>query len=181
MNKLLCLLFPFMICAQIGHAAVDPDSAVVQDFEKRVAGYLQLRKSLESKLPPLKPTSSPERISKHQHELAKALAEARKSASPGEIFTPPITAEIRRLVSMAMQAGGNTISQSLAHAEPVQLSLRINETYPADIPVQSTPPSLLLNLPPLPQFLEYRITGRDLILLDANAGLVVDIIENLFQ
>ncbi len=36
--------------AQIGHAAMDPQSAIIQDFQKRVAAYLQLRKNIESDL-----------------------------------------------------------------------------------------------------------------------------------
>ena len=181
MNKLLSLLIPFVLCAQMSRAAEDPDSVIVQDFEKRVAAYLQLRRSIESKLPRLKPTTSPAEISHYQRALAEAIAEARKSARPGDIFTPPIAAEIRRLIGMSMQAGGKTISESLQHAEPVQLRLHVNEPYPANVPVQSTPPSLLLNLPRLPPEIEYRVTGRDLILLDSKAGLTVDLIENVFH
>ena len=48
---------------------------------------------------------------------------------------------------------------------------RVNESYPANIPLQSTPPSLLANLPHLPQEVEYRVAGRDLILLDVQARI----------
>ena len=40
------------------------------------------------------------------------------------------------------------------------------------------PPSLLMALPQLPRELDYRIVGRDLVLHDVNADLVVDIIPN---
>lgn len=69
----------------------------------------------------------------------------------------------------------------MQHSEPVHLHLRVNESYPANIPLQSTPPSLLLNLPMLPQEVEYRIEGRGLILLDVRANLVVDLIEDVFS
>jgi hypothetical protein len=49
------------------------------------------------------------------------------------------------------------------------------------VPLQSTPPSLLENLPPLPPEIEYRITGADLVLLDAKANMVVDIIRGVFS
>jgi hypothetical protein len=38
------------------------------------------------------------------------------------------------------------------------------------------PPSVLLILPPLPACLHYRFVGRDLVLVDAVAQLIVDIL-----
>jgi len=170
------------LCAQTGHPAVNADSAIIQDFEKRVAAYLQLRKNIESNLPRLKSTPSQEKISHYEHELGRAIRAARKDARPGDIFRPEIAAEIRRLTAMAVEDGyGDHIGQSLRHAEPVQLHLEINESYPERVPLQSTPPSLLANLPALPPEIEYRITGRDLVLLDAKANLIVDIIRGVFS
>jgi hypothetical protein len=177
-KSLIPAVLCIMICARIVPAMEEADSAAVQDFEKRVSVYLQLRKSIESNLPALKTTRSPEKIPSQEHELAHAIREARKSAGPGDIFTPEISAVIRHLVDSAMQSAGKRIEASLRHAEPVQLRLHVNESYPANVPLQSTPPSLLTNLPPLPKELEYRVAGHDLILLDAKANLVVDLIES---
>ncbi len=176
------ILIAGAIYAQIGHPPVNADSLIIQDFQKRVAGYLQLRKSIESSLPKLKSTPSEEKITHHETELRRAVREARKNAKPGDIFTPEIAGEIRRLVTIALQpADGNHIAQSLRHAEPVQLHLEINERYPEIVPLQSTPPSLLENLPPLPPEIEYRITGSDLVLFDTKADLIVDIIRGVFS
>ena len=49
---------------------------------------------------------------------------------------------------------------------------------PPNIPLQSTPPTILLNLPRLPPELEYRIVGRTLVLRDAVANIVVDLIPD---
>ncbi|MGA2714268.1 MAG: hypothetical protein ABSG41_14265 [Bryobacteraceae bacterium] len=168
-----------MICARIVPAAEGPDSAIFRDFEKRVSAYIQLRQSIESSLPPLKSTRSPEKISSEEHELARAIRDARKNARPGDILTPEISTEIRQVIQGEMQSAGKRIEASLHHAEPVQLRLRVNDAYPPDVPLQSTPPSLLTNLPPLPKEVEYRVAGHDLILLDAKANLVVDLIENV--
>jgi hypothetical protein len=168
--------------AQLSHPPVNADSVTIQDFEKRVSGYLQMRKTLESKLPPLKSSPSQGHIAHHEHELARLIREARKTAKPGDIFTPEIAAEIRRLIAIAMQPGdGKNIRQSLHSSEPVQLNLNINQSYPSHVPLQSTPPSLLVNLPPLPPDLEYRVIGRDLILLDTKANLIVDIVSGIFS
>ena len=48
--------------------------------------------------------------------------------------------------------------------------------YPLDAPRSTVPPSLLLTLPPLPSSLHYRFVGRDLILLDSVAQLIVDVL-----
>ena len=55
----------------------------------------------------------------------------------------------------------------------------VNAAYPDGLPLQSMPPSLLLNLPQLSKELEYRFVGRELILRDAPANLIVDVIPDL--
>ena len=46
------------------------------------------------------------------------------------------------------------------------------------MPLQSTPPSLLMNLPDLPKGLEYRLLGNELVLRDADANVIVDYVPN---
>jgi hypothetical protein len=46
------------------------------------------------------------------------------------------------------------------------------------VPLQSTPPTLLLNLPQLPDGMEYRILNRELVLRDSEADIVVDYVLN---
>jgi len=181
-GAVIVLVLAGALGAKVGPPRVNADSATVQDFEKRVGRYLQLRKSIESKLTQLKTTDSPDKISRHEDALGRAVREARKDARQGDIFSPEISSEIRRLITIAMQPEeAKKIRQSLRHAEPVQLSLHVNDSYPARIPLQSTPPSLLGNLTPLPPEIEYRITGRDLVLLDAKANLVIDLIPGVFS
>lgn len=176
MNR-LCVL-AILCCARLACAAADPDAAAIQDFGKRVAAYAQLRKQVQSGMPALRETDSPGEISRQQNRLADALRRRRANAQAGDIFTPQIAAEFRRLIALSMETGAKQIDSSLRHAEPVQLRLHVNESYPDHIPLQSTPPSLLANLPPLPSEIEYRIAGRDLILLDTRANLVIDLIAN---
>lgn len=162
--------------------AVNPGAAVTQDFENRVAGYIKLRKSAEAALPPLrKPTDSPEKLRQHQSELRKAIVARRPDAAQGNIFTPEITAEFRRLIGIAYHAESTHIHESLQHAEPGtgQLQVRVNQEYPDAKPLQSMPPSLLANLPPLPPGLEYRTVGRELVLRDVDANLIVDAVAGV--
>jgi hypothetical protein len=159
---------------------VNADAAVLQDFDHRVADYIKLRKTIKPESQALKPTASPEKIAHHEHELAERILEARSGAAQGDIFTPEIAAEFRRLIDISMQgADAERIRASLRRAEPVRLkALRVNHRYPKNVPLQSTPPSLLLNLPQLPKELDYRLVGRALLLRDTDTSLIVDYILN---
>ena len=151
----------------------------LRDFEKRVAEYVKLHKKLDSDLPRLKPTHTEAEIVDHQHSLASKIQEARTQAAQGDILTPDTAAEFRRLIATTMQgAEAVRIRKSLQRAEPVKLSLRVNDTYPEKLPLQSTPPTLLLNLPKLPEQLDYRVIGHSLVLRDVRANLIVDFIPN---
>jgi hypothetical protein len=54
----------------------------------------------------------------------------------------------------------------------------INGQYIPAAPLSTVPPTVLLQLPPLPEELEYRFVGRTLILRDSIANLIVDFIPN---
>ena len=158
---------------------VNPQALVLQDFDKRVTEYVKLQKSLAKGLSPTKPTTEPQIIIERQHELAGKIRAARSQAKQGEIFTPEIAKEFRRLLGLAREGQNDAhIKKSLERAEPVRLTLHVNDAYPPNIPLQSTPPTILLNLPRLPQELEYRIAGRALALRDDVANIVVDLIPD---
>ena len=55
--------------------------------------------------------------------------------------------------------------------------VRVNGAYPSGASRSTVPPSLLLALPPLPPSLHYRFVGKDLILLDAVAQIIVDFVS----
>lgn len=153
------------------------EPTIVDDFEKRVDEYARLHRKLDGELPKLKSTNSAEAIAEHQQELARRISAARQAATEGEIFTPAIASEFRRLIAITMQGyRAKRIRRSLAGAEPVQLPVRVNDPYPNRVPLQSTPPSLLLNLPKLPKEVDYRVVGHSLVLRDTEANLIVDFI-----
>jgi hypothetical protein len=158
---------------------VNPDSLIVQDFEKRVAGYVSLQKSLAKGLSSTKPTDEPQIILDRQRDLAGRIRVARRQARQGAIFSPEISKEFHRLLGFAREGQNDAhIKKSLERAEPVYLRLRVNDAYPAGIPLQSTPPTILMNLPLLPPDLEYRIAGHALVLRDTTANIVVDLIPD---
>ncbi len=157
------------------------DSSIesIKHFEDLIAAYATLHRNLSKDLPSAKPTTEPDQLLDRQKALARKIREARAHAHQGDIFTPDISKEFKRLLAIAMQGKNSTdIKKSLQRSEPVQLALHVNDGYPANVPLQSTPPTILMNLPRLPQELEYRIVGHALVLRDAPANVVVDLIPD---
>lgn len=174
----ICLC-PVFLCGLLSATdRVNPDAAIVGDFEQRIAAYMKLRGQAAAGLSQLKATDSAEAIVQHEQELGARIKELRAGSKRGDVFSPAIRAEFRRLIKMA-GAQNSEIRRTLNHAEPVDMKLRVNDAYPASVPLQSTPATLLGNLPSLPKQLEYRVIGHDLILRDTGANLVVDYAEQV--
>jgi hypothetical protein len=135
---------------------------------------------MEKNLPPnkLSPTKDVAQLERQRKALRDALQQARSNAKQGDLFTPEVAAVFRKLLHSTMTGpSGRKIQASLNHAEPVgPRDLTVNGVYPnaSGQPLQSVPPTLLLNLPVLPKGLEYRITGHTLSLRDTDANMVVD-------
>jgi hypothetical protein len=161
-----------------GKPAVNQDSLVIAKFEDAVKEYIKLHNKAKAGVPALKPTNSAHAIDQYQRSLVNNVRAARPDAKQGDIFTPEISKEFERLIAMTMNGpDAAKIRASLRHAEPVgKIPLQVNAVYPQRIPLQSSPPSVLLNLPPLPPELDYRIVGADLVLRDVGANMIVDFI-----
>lgn len=155
------------------------DAEGFKEFSARVQEYVQLHKSVESSLPRLKPTDLPEMIAAHQQALARKLREARPHARRGKIFTHEARRAFQRAIASEFQGPHATHARAtIQQGSPLkEVHLRVNQVYPRGVPYTTVPPTLLLKLPVLPEEVAYRIVGRDLVLLDVNADLVVDFIH----
>jgi len=166
--------------AGIAQQRVNEGAALDADFLKRVAEYVKLRKSLEDGLPPATADKGKE-ATVRQQDLAKKIRTARPGAQRGDIFSPEIAARFRTLIVLAMQ-GGNAgrIRQSIKSTEPPDAPglLGVNAQFPDRLPMPSTPPTILLNLPRLTDDVDYRIVGRSLVLHDMKAGMIIDVIPD---
>src|SRR5215475_7194386 len=151
--------------------------SLAEDLQKRAKQYLDFRKRVAGNAP--RPTGTPAQITDAQKKLADKIRVIRAGVKQGAIFTPEIADFVRQQIAASLKGdGGNKVRASLQHAEPVNITLQVNESYPENIPLQSTPPSLLLNLPELPKGLEYRLVGRELVLRDVDANIIVDYVPN---
>ena len=170
-----------------GQAAPSPreeakNAAGFEDFMGRVQAYVNLHKAIASSLPTLKPTDQPEKIANHQQTLAHRIRQARRHARRGDIFGEEARKEFRRTVREEFGGPhGHRARTTIRQGEPLKtIRLHVNEPYPDGVPYTTLPPTLLLKFPKLPDQVAYRIVGRDLILLDVEANLVIDRIPDIF-
>jgi hypothetical protein len=149
----------------------------VTEFTARVDAYFELRTRLEKDLPPLTATDDPAVIRKAVHLLSKRIRAARAGSREGDIFTPTISVEFRKaLVEMDVDTWAAIMDEN-----PGELSNQVNVSYPEDRPLSLVPPNVLAVLPKLPDNIQYRFTGRHLILLDTRAGVILDRIPDAIQ
>ena len=167
--SLLCILLYQCAIAQKG------DAVAVKEFQDRINNYLSAKKKQDIAK---KPTDSPGKLAQEKQQTAEKTQAARPEAQRGDIFTPAVTAYFKKQIKGTLRGpNGDKVRASLRHAEPLpNVQLQVNAKYPSNLPLQSTPPTLLMNLPPLPKELQYRIVGSTLVLYDMSSGLVVDFI-----
>jgi hypothetical protein len=183
---LVALIFAECMTAALAQDLISPKAqaeiaAGYKDFSDRVQAYVTLHKSVESTLPALKPTALPEMIAAHQQALARKIREARPKARRGAIFSEAAVTAFRLTIRNEFRGPhGEGARATIRQGEPLtEVHLHVNETYPDGVPFTTVPPTLLLKLPKLPEQVAYRIVGRDLILLDVEANLVVDRISEI--
>ena len=161
---------------------INADALVLQDFKQRIDKYMELHKRLEKDGPPLKRTDEPAKIQASQDALAAAILTARAGARHGDIFTPEIAQRFRRLLYPEVTGEkGVATKQALKEDAPPAVVLKVNTRYPEDAPLPTVPPNLLANLPQLPEDLEYRIIGNDLLLRDVHANVIIDFIPRAIR
>lgn len=174
--KLVILCLPALLVLTVA-AQRKHDPPVVEDFEQRVQQYLDTHKEMHVAV---KPSDSAEKIEQEKQQARKKIKQARPEAKQGDIFSPAISTYFREQLARTLQGpDGPKIRASLRRAEPLpNLRLKVNSGYPKDLPLQSTPPTMLANLPQLPGELEYRIVGQTLVLYDVSSGLIADLLPN---
>jgi hypothetical protein len=183
-HLLLCLsLLAFVAPGIADHKGEPQDSEAARDFKPfldRVRAYVKMQKSLEASLPALKPTKDPAQIVECQHALAAKIVDARRAALQGDIFTREASERFRRIIRKSFEGPeGHLARKTMQQDTPFKVpTMHVNDVFPENIPLTTTPPTLMLKLPELPPDLSYRFVGRDLVLKDIKAELVVDLIPN---
>ena len=175
---------------------VEMDGEVLRKFQHEIEEYTELHQELLHRVPTVSPQSSPDAIAAHQHKMRVAIQEERRKARQGEIFKPSVEAAFRRIIEKELAGpDGNAILDAARQGNPRiegvptprspnaqikrSVTVAVNAAYPDDAPMSSVPPHLLLKLPQLPEEVKYRFVGRDLILRETEANVILDFIKNV--
>ena len=181
----VCGLFLFSSCSWASGQQQDE----AKQFQARIDKYVELQKKAIGSVPAIPmETNDPALITKHQQQVADAIRKLRPNAKQGDIFTPAT----RQMLAAAIQQqvkgkdGESAKSTILGEGNPkaegsaTPVKVAVNAVYPVTAPLSTVPPSVLMALPTLPKELEFRFVGRDLILRDTHANLIVDFLPNVF-
>jgi hypothetical protein len=155
---------------------VNPNAQTMARFSERVAAYLSLQKKVEGKLTSQKETNDPEKIKVHIANLATGIRAARTTAKAGDIFNGAAE-QFRQIIRE--DAKDRSVRDKLAAMQevPKGTPARVNADYPETAALATVPPLILNRLQRLPDGVEYRFMGRDLILRDTKANLIVDVLH----
>jgi hypothetical protein len=159
--------------------SADPstDAIATKQFDDAIARYMALRNKLRSEVSGPVRDSSSTQVNDASDALAGAIQRARQDAQTGAIFGEPVAAVIKRRIADAVRT--EKLVPVLADIDDegeVSRSPRVHLRLPVSAQMATMPPSLLKVLPRLPKELEYRILGRDLVLRDVDASLILDYI-----
>ena len=163
---------------------VNPNAALMADFKARVEKYAELHKEQAKGSARQKENTTAEQINKQQAALAAKIQAARSGAKQGDIFTPEMRPVFRRLLAPEMKGEEGRDAKAIIKDDapaPGTVPFKVNAKYPEGQPKPTMPTNLLLNLPPLPEPLEYRVVGQHLLLIDTAADLIVDYILNVIK
>lgn len=157
------------------------DEVMMQRFDAGIELYVRLHRDVERALEPIVPTDDVDAIFRAVEARADGIRRARPHATRGDLFTPPVARILRMRIADALRAHGFTAADLLDDISEGygarHQRLLVNGPFPwSDASGMLT--CLAEVLPALPQELEYRLVGRDLVLLDISASLVVDFLPN---
>lgn len=163
---------------------VNPNAAVMADFKARVEKYAGLHKDLAKGDARQKDEATPQQIDARKAALTAKIQAARATAKQGDIITPEMRPILRRLLAPELKGEEGRDTKAVLKDDapaPGTVPFKVNAKYPEGQPMPTMPTNLLLNLPPLPKPLEYRVVGQHLLLIDTAADLIVDYSLNVIK
>jgi hypothetical protein len=158
--------------------------ASLLQFNVAIHHYVQLHHQIELQLPPFRAHSDAQDIFESSNAMASALQTARATAREGDIFTPEMAALLKVRVADALTARGflpeEMVAASLEETDDEAPLPVVNSRFPWRRGAAMWP-CVLEALPRLPHELQYRLVGRDLVLVDTHADLIVDILRDVVR
>jgi hypothetical protein len=161
-----------LAAAQVATTADREDT--LKAFADRVDAYVDFKKKLQADLPKPKPGDrGTGKAEATEDTMAARLQAARKDAKPGAIFGDAAL-YFKQIIEKDSETRGIRDAYASMQEVPSQNPPAVNAVYPEKAALATVPPLILVNLPRLPDGLEYRFMGRDMILRDRDANLIID-------
>lgn len=111
-----------------------------------------------------------------RHHCLALFPEALNAVTPPpRIFTPPVAVVFRQLIAAALSTGDG--ATAMRGVNTPRHHAGVLEPFPATA-LTAFPTMLERALPPLPAGLEYRLIDNDLVLRDAEAGVIVAVLRD---
>lgn len=162
-------------------AEVTMNPAIFKDFQQRLTRYVEFQRGAEKSTPAQKETNDPAKIELAQQLLGARIRDLRRNAKQGDIFTPEIAAEFKRLINPEMKGEEGSDARAVLKDDapkPGEVPLKINGEYPSGVLLPTVPSTILQALPTLPEDVEYRVVEKALLLRDVDANIIVDFFPN---
>ena len=149
------------------------EERTLREFDSAVHAYAELRDRLARQV--LATTIVDGEGGTFADELRGAIIAGHPVARRGEFFTPSVTDTIKTRLTHALLGGAGAMPHRLYEPLAGELAPEVNSTFPV-VPGPVEWPMLFVQLPRLPSGLGYALWGRDLVLVDLPALLVLDVL-----
>ena len=171
----------FFACASVLPQTATGEEHLSEKLRERIADYMEVRSDAVEAVGRVESKEDPVEIVAQRRLLQMEIRRRRADAKQGDIFRPDIRVYVRETLGPILRGErSQDIRARLKDdaPEPGSVPLEVNAAYPAGLAFPTTPWPLLAALPTLPAGLTYRIIGRDLLLLDEPADLIIDYMRN---
>ena len=167
------------------------DARGLTAFSNAVQAYVGLHQRADAALPRLPDRADPAKVTAHQKALAQAIRKSGPRPRQGHVFVPDIQPFFKRALAPELKGPGTAETREkvgegnpeAAKGLPKDPDVKAKDIsvvpyadYPVDAPVSTVPAPVLLRMPQLPKELEYRFVGKNLVLRDTVANIIVDVI-----
>ena len=171
------LTAPTQDCTLDRLTATPADHEAVAAFRAAADDYAALHRRLDRALMVVHYSSWSDEGDMERETLGEVIRAARPQSRRGTIFNGAVTELIRFRLGRAVWLQRYRDAETLAEAAAQPLEPpRVHDGWFGDDQARWEP--LVSELPALPEELEYRFTGRHLVLIDAHAQLVVDVLAD---
>jgi hypothetical protein len=169
-----------VLCCVGGVWAQERDDNPMRQFDARVAAYVALHRSVERFVPTPRAFADSAEAETIYGAMTQAMRIMRMPVHEGDVFIAEVAPAFRRRIGEALLTANADLQDLRAEMRDTTLpgarAPVVNETFSWALG-SLMPPQVLLALPTLPDELEYRFVGPDLVLIDLHANLVVDILR----